>query len=141
MAEIEPKREPSAMASGDQEPKKPNPFFSLFQKPPFSDFFPFKREATEKKSEASVSEKPATTVVEKAEESKRVAVKFPDTRPEIPPLKLEAEEGEQNTNPVVLWQVYAVGGFFILKWLWARWNERRINKRSSDEEPSPDDDN
>lgn len=61
-------------------------------------------------------------------------------RQTIPPLKLEAEELEQDTNPVVLWQVYTIGGFFILKWAWARWNERRANKKSTTEDPPPADD-
>ncbi|PWA42782.1 hypothetical protein CTI12_AA541500 [Artemisia annua] len=31
--------------------------------------------------------------------------------------------------------VYAVGGFFVLKWAWGRWNERRERKKSSNEDP------
>ncbi|KAL0403577.1 UNVERIFIED_CONTAM: hypothetical protein Sradi_1998500 [Sesamum radiatum] len=58
-------------------------------------------------------------------------------RQSFPPLKLEAEaeEGERNTNPVLLWQVYAIGGFFILRWAWTRWNERKGQKKSDDEPP------
>ncbi|CAA2962103.1 uncharacterized protein LOC111365253 [Olea europaea var. sylvestris] len=82
---------------------------------------------------ASVSE----TVVE--DESKPVVVKFP--RQSSAPLKIEAEAegGEQNTNPVILWQVYAIGGFFILRWAWKRWNERKGDKKSSDEPPPSND--
>ncbi|CAI9766214.1 unnamed protein product [Fraxinus pennsylvanica] len=78
---------------------------------------------------ASVNE----TVVE--DENKPTVVKFP--RQTLAPLKLEAEAegGEQNTNPVILWQVYAIGGFFILQWAWKRWNERKGDKKSSDEPP------
>ncbi|OMO95454.1 hypothetical protein CCACVL1_05405 [Corchorus capsularis] len=63
-----------------------------------------------------------------------------------PPLEVEAEESVGRTsNPVILWQVYAVGGFFILKWIWARWKERKemgSKKESSDDEqpPANDDD-
>lgn len=37
-------------------------------------------------------------------------------------------------------QVYAIGGFFVLRWAWARWNERRGKKRPSDDDPSVADD-
>ncbi|KAK9283166.1 hypothetical protein L1049_011398 [Liquidambar formosana] len=36
--------------------------------------------------------------------------------------------------------VYALGGFIILRWVWARWRERRPKNESSDEEPPPTDD-
>ncbi|KAL2554784.1 hypothetical protein Fot_08403 [Forsythia ovata] len=77
------------------------------------------------------------TVVE--DESKPAVVNFP--RQTLAPLKLEAEAegGEQNTNPVILWQVYAIGGFFILRWAWKRWNERKGDKKSSDEHPPAQD--
>ncbi|KAL6523801.1 hypothetical protein OROHE_016339 [Orobanche hederae] len=66
-------------------------------------------------------------------------VTFP--RQSFVPLKLEAEaeEAEWSTNPVILWQVYAIGGFYILKWAWTRWNERKGQKKSDEdvEEPPP----
>ncbi|KAL6580931.1 hypothetical protein OROMI_006854 [Orobanche minor] len=66
-------------------------------------------------------------------------VTFP--RQSFVPLKLEAEaeEAERSTNPVILWQVYAIGGFYILKWAWTRWNERKGQKKSDEdvEEPPP----
>ena len=38
--------------------------------------------------------------------SKPVAVRFPDAgTTSVPPLKLESDEVQQDTNPVVLWQV------------------------------------
>ncbi|KAF5794535.1 hypothetical protein HanXRQr2_Chr08g0329161 [Helianthus annuus] len=77
---------------------------------------------------------------EPAEDSKPATVRFSDARPTtVAPLKLEAEEVEKDTNPVFLWQVYAIGGFFVLRWVLARWNERKANKnkKSSDEEDSP----
>jgi hypothetical protein len=37
--------------------------------------------------------------------------------------------------------VYALGGFIVLKWIWARWQERneRDKKASSDDNQSNDD--
>ncbi|KAL6503683.1 hypothetical protein OROGR_025606 [Orobanche gracilis] len=66
-------------------------------------------------------------------------VTFP--RQSFVPLKLEgeAEGDERSTNPVILWQVYAIGGFYILKWAWTRWNEQKGQKKSDEdvEEPPP----
>ncbi|KAK4435893.1 hypothetical protein Salat_0752900 [Sesamum alatum] len=69
------------------------------------------------------------------ESNKPGVVTFP--RQSFPPLKLEAEaeDGERSTNPVLLWQVYAIGGFFVLRWAWTRWNERKGPKKSDDEPP------
>lgn len=38
---------------------------------------------------------------------------------------------------ILLFQVYALGGFLVLKWAWARWNER--NERSDKKETGEDD--
>ncbi|KAJ8557568.1 hypothetical protein K7X08_003193 [Anisodus acutangulus] len=102
--------------SDDQQSKPTNPFVCSFIqlfKPP-----------------------PPTATVEK--EEKTSVVKFP--KQDLPSLKLESDGTEPNTNPVVLWQVYAIGGFFVLRWAWSRWNERRGNKKPSDEEPPPSQD-
>ncbi|KAK4359699.1 hypothetical protein RND71_021928 [Anisodus tanguticus] len=108
--------------SDDQQNKPTNPFvcnFLQFFKPP---------PPVTKKIE------PTATSVEK--EEKTDVVKFP--KQELPSLKLESDGiNEPNTNPVVLWQVYAIGGFFVLRWAWSRWNERRGNKKPSDEEAPP----
>ncbi|XP_071732985.1 uncharacterized protein [Rutidosis leptorrhynchoides] len=76
---------------------------------------------------------------EVAEDTKPVSVRFPVApTTDGGPLKLESEEMEKDTNPAVLWQVYAIGGFFIMKWALARWKERRINKKPSNEDsPTP----
>ncbi|KVI05087.1 hypothetical protein Ccrd_016608 [Cynara cardunculus var. scolymus] len=64
---------------------------------------------------------------EVAEESKLVTVRFPEARTTtVAPLKLEPEEVEQGTKPVVLWQ-----------WVLGRWKERRAKKKSSDEDSPP----
>ncbi|KAI6669247.1 hypothetical protein NL676_004132 [Syzygium grande] len=62
-------------------------------------------------------------------------VRFPHKSSEPPPpLKLEVEEEPGKTsNPVILWQVYALGGFLILKWVWGRWQERKARKGSDDQ--------
>ncbi|XP_073297565.1 uncharacterized protein [Primulina huaijiensis] len=68
------------------------------------------------------------------------SVKFPTQG--FASLKLETEsvEAEPNTNPILLWQVYAIGGFFILRWAWTRWNERKGRKKSDNEPPTDPDD-
>ncbi|KAM7526828.1 hypothetical protein LguiA_016730 [Lonicera macranthoides] len=122
----------------------PNPLFSLFSNflqtlnfPLLHAFFNFPppKVAATKQEEKSVSVTLPTN-----EEAKVGTVKFPDSRPAVFPLKLESEELERDTNPVVLWQVYAIGGFFVLRWAWARWNERRGKKRPSDDDPAVADD-
>ncbi|CAH2064325.1 unnamed protein product [Thlaspi arvense] len=66
-------------------------------------------------------------------------VSFPYNPPKNPePLKVEAEASSSRTsNSLVIWQVYALGGFLVLKWAWARWNER--NERSDKKETTDDD--
>ncbi|XP_075502732.1 uncharacterized protein LOC142540458 [Primulina tabacum] len=68
------------------------------------------------------------------------SVKFPTQG--FTPLKLETDsvEAEPDTNPLLLWQVYAIGGFFILRWAWTRWNERKGRKKSDNEPPTDPDD-
>ncbi|XP_010515677.1 PREDICTED: uncharacterized protein LOC104791475 [Camelina sativa] len=76
------------------------------------------------------------------------AVSFPYNPPKsAEPIKFEAEPSSGRTsNSVILWQVYALGGFLVLKWAWARWNKR--NERSgkkddttgNDDQPSPKED-
>ncbi|XP_052184874.1 uncharacterized protein LOC127796657 [Diospyros lotus] len=118
--------------------RNPNPIASLLSMLNISNLFP------PPKRDANKAEPPARPLGggdsnEAKQEEKPVVVKVPRPQTELPSLKLEAEGSEQNTNPIVLWQVYAIGGFFVLKWVLARWNERS-KKRSSDEEPSPGDD-
>ncbi|XP_071707042.1 uncharacterized protein [Rutidosis leptorrhynchoides] len=73
---------------------------------------------------------------EVVEVSKTATVTYPDGRTNtVNSLKLESEDAEKETHPVLLWQVYAIGGFFILKWAWGRWNELRERKKPSNEDP------
>ncbi|GFQ00350.1 hypothetical protein PHJA_002179000 [Phtheirospermum japonicum] len=73
--------------------------------------------------------------VENESNNKAAVVTFP--RHTYAPLKLEAEaEGaERTTNPVILWQVYAIGSYYILRWAWIKWNERKGQNRSDNEPP------
>ncbi|XP_057531241.1 uncharacterized protein LOC130809464 [Amaranthus tricolor] len=56
-------------------------------------------------------------------------VRFPKTQPEVPPLKLENEDADNDTNPIILWQIYALGGFIVLKWAWEKWQARKANTK------------
>ncbi|KAH7680558.1 hypothetical protein IHE45_05G000700 [Dioscorea alata] len=49
-----------------------------------------------------------------------------------PLLKLQVEESSESMNPNNMWQVYALGGFMVLRWMWARWRERNTGGRSED---------
>lgn len=68
------------------------------------------------------------------------SVKFPTQGFDSLKLETESVEGGPDTNPILVWQVYAIGGFFILRWAWTRWNERKGRKKS-DNEPPTDPDN
>ncbi|KAL0921098.1 hypothetical protein M5K25_008134 [Dendrobium thyrsiflorum] len=56
-------------------------------------------------------------------------VVFPRQIIDLPPLKLEVEDSFEDMNPRNMWQVYALGGFMLAKWIWARWKERRGNSQ------------
>ncbi|ESQ45277.1 hypothetical protein EUTSA_v10010807mg [Eutrema salsugineum] len=68
------------------------------------------------------------------------SVSFPYNPPNnAEPLKYESEVSSSKTsNSLVIWQVYALGGFLVLKWAWARWNER--NERSDKKDTTDDGD-
>lgn len=40
---------------------------------------------------------------------------------------------------LAFFQVYALGGFLVLRWIWARWKERRPKDESSGEPSAGDD--
>ncbi|KAK9024063.1 hypothetical protein V6N11_004244 [Hibiscus sabdariffa] len=85
------------------------------------------------------SEKPDVSVKkEETEIPKPLSLFLGKSRKIPPPLEFESEECLGRTsNPIVLWQVYAVGGIFLLKWIWARWKERKemgSKKESADED-------
>ncbi|GAB4855151.1 hypothetical protein Ancab_023782 [Ancistrocladus abbreviatus] len=127
-----------------QQKKAPSnnmPFLSLLPKLQFN--LPFgkpqqKAEMNAVAAEEQVSER----AYEDSGTSKPDIVRFPVHQPELPPLNLENEEAENSSNPLVLWQVYALGGFMIARWLWAKWQERKAktNRKPSNEGHSPSND-
>ncbi|KAI3517171.1 hypothetical protein L1887_16381 [Cichorium endivia] len=124
----------------DESSGPPNPLLSVISKITQVFNFRFPPPSAEKgvvkvETESKGNGDAALRSSEVVEVSKPVVVRFPDARTAtVPPLKLEADEMEQDTNPVVLWQVYAIGGFFVLRWFLARWKERRANKKPSNED-------
>ncbi|XP_022765537.1 uncharacterized protein LOC111310382 isoform X2 [Durio zibethinus] len=124
----------------EEKPKFPKSLFLLFPKLPFN-----RKRSVEAVIEKKPNEKQLGDEMKKSK--KADVVKLSETRPAAPsPLKLEAQQSERNSNPTILWQVYAIGGFFLLKWIWARWKERKemgAKMESSDDEgeqPPADDD-
>ncbi|XP_076946806.1 uncharacterized protein LOC143618484 [Bidens hawaiensis] len=127
------------MADKDESSKPTNPITSLISqftqvisnfRLPFLPPPPAVKVETEKKAVVRGGEVTEVT--------KSTTVTFPDgNKKSVTPLKLESEGAEQETNPVVLWQVYVIGGFFILKWAYGRWNEHKERKKQSkDDEPT-----
>ncbi|KAE9589839.1 hypothetical protein Lal_00021520 [Lupinus albus] len=61
-------------------------------------------------------------------------VRFPKNQVVVPPpletLVDPQDSSYKTSNPVILWQVYALGAFFISRWAWARWNERKGQGKS-----------
>jgi len=88
-----------------QEPPN-NPFLSLISK-----FLPKPQEVkTEPEPKAdSVNTEESVNRADGEEDcrsnSKPEVVRFPVQKPDVPPLKVENEEAEKDTNPIVLWQV------------------------------------
>ncbi|XVE99137.1 hypothetical protein REPUB_Repub03eG0171200 [Reevesia pubescens] len=114
---------------------KPKNIFSLFSQIELK--FPFFNQHSEK-PEALVQKH------EDIEIPKPPSLFMGNHRKLPPPLEFEAEDTVGRTsNPIVIWQVYAIGGFFLLKWVWARWKERKemgAKKEASDDEQPPADD-
>ncbi|KAM1262957.1 hypothetical protein ACFX13_028685 [Malus domestica] len=116
-------------------PKGPKNLFSLF--PKFKLQFPFLKQEPEG---VVVADEPR-----KADEGtesniqKPVVVSFPKAQVAAPPpVAVEYEEPVTKTsNPIIFWQLSALGGYLVLRWIWARWQERRDKKDgSSDDERS-----
>ncbi|KAG2669353.1 hypothetical protein I3760_14G030700 [Carya illinoinensis] len=136
--------ENTQIASSKEDPKAPKNLFSLF--PKFKLELPFLKPGP--KPEVRVVEEVKGEIVTGGDEGaettnqKPDVVRFSERRALVPaPLVTEAEESSAKTsNPVILWQVYALGGFLVLRWIWARWQERRGKKGSSesDNEESSD---
>ncbi|KAG4201623.1 hypothetical protein ERO13_A05G289401v2 [Gossypium hirsutum] len=118
--------------SKSKNPLEPRNFFSMLPRVEFK--FPSFDQQSEK-PDASVEKE------EQIEIAKPPSVFMGNRRKNPPPLEFEAEECLGRTsNPIVLGQVYAIGGFFLLKWIWARWNERKemgSKKEASDDDEQP----
>ncbi|KMZ76167.1 hypothetical protein ZOSMA_106G00730 [Zostera marina] len=85
--------------------------------------------ATSSKKDANVSPPPKMVFLPNSRRNKILP----------PPIKLhDQEEEKQGMNPNNMWQVYAFGGFLVLRWIWARWRERKKNQGRGGEEPSSD---
>ncbi|KAB1225311.1 hypothetical protein CJ030_MR1G015631 [Morella rubra] len=120
------------IASSKEDPKAPKNLFSLF--PKFNLELPFLKQAP--KAAVVVKEEVETEIAvggDKGEadtNKKPDVVKFSQRRTLVQsPVTIEAEESSAKTsNPVILWQVYALGGFLVVRWIWARWQERRARK-------------
>ncbi|KAJ0253544.1 Uncharacterized protein HA466_0112150 [Hirschfeldia incana] len=121
-----------------QQPSSDSPPFQLKLPSFVVNLFPF----LQPKSPASVSGADGgPKLVSKEKESQNSKVSFPYNPPKnAEPLKVEAEPSSGSTsNSLVIWQVYALGGFLVLKWAWARWNERNEAKKSTDDNEDDDD--
>ncbi|CAM8886249.1 unnamed protein product [Rhodiola kirilowii] len=105
--------------------KPPNPFISLLQN--FRLPFPLPgapRSNSEKSREEDTSDKTADVV------------RFSDPIPAVPPpLKIESEESTQSA--AVVWQVYALGGYLLARWIWGKWKEKHNKDQPSDENTPP----
>lgn len=80
------------------QPSFPNPFISLWAN--FTKFFNFPQPKSN--PEPKVSE--TAPVAQNTKSKAPVVAAFPNKQT-VAPLKLEAEDLEKNTNPVVIWQV------------------------------------
>uniref|UniRef100_A0A7N0TR57 Uncharacterized protein n=1 Tax=Kalanchoe fedtschenkoi TaxID=63787 RepID=A0A7N0TR57_KALFE len=121
---------PETNPAAQQSEKFPNPFISLLHnfRLPFS--FPAPAPAQ------SDAQKPADSGGEAAAYTKTDAVRFSDPRPAVPPpLKIETEEAAQSA--VVVWQIYALGGYLLARWIWAKWKQKDNKDQPSDDNPSP----
>ncbi|XP_031278575.1 uncharacterized protein LOC116137031 [Pistacia vera] len=113
---------------------------SLF--PKFELKLPFLNKQPKQVESVGVKEGQKTSVESENVSVKPSLVRFPDSARQIIPARLEFEAEEpagRTSNPVVLWQVYALGGFLVLRWVWARWKERKEQAAKKDSSDDNDD--
>ncbi|XP_022133498.1 uncharacterized protein LOC111006063 [Momordica charantia] len=93
------------------------------------------------------AKKPPAAVVDEGQNQEALAnddarkpefVRFPKADVAVASVEAEADISGKTSNPAVIWQVYALGGFLILSWAWARWKERRPQRRPNDDEDDED---
>uniref|UniRef100_A0A7N0V5I1 Uncharacterized protein n=1 Tax=Kalanchoe fedtschenkoi TaxID=63787 RepID=A0A7N0V5I1_KALFE len=121
---------PETNSALEQSEKPPNPFVSLLHSLRLPFPIPFPPPAK------SDPRNPADTPAETAVSNKTDVVRFCDPKPAIPPpLKIESEESAQSA--AVVWQVYALGGYLLARWIWGKWKEKHNKDQPSDENPPP----
>ncbi|XP_028770167.1 uncharacterized protein LOC114727645 [Neltuma alba] len=121
----------------EEDPKAPRFVFPFF--PNFKFDLPFLKTNSTEASGKEVERRTGTVDDESTgnDGAKPSFVRFPKTQSVVPPpLETEAEESAKTSNPIILWQVYALGGILIARWIWARWNERRPKGRNPNDENS-----
>ncbi|CAL9118068.1 unnamed protein product [Musa textilis] len=84
------------------------------------------RPAREEERHGTMNPSP-TMIVTFPDAARRRAQSFP------PPLRLDGEESTEDMSHGNMWQVYALGGFMILRWIWAHWRERRDRGKSNED--------
>ncbi|XP_027367405.1 uncharacterized protein LOC113873473 [Abrus precatorius] len=123
-----------AIEETPQSPKQPtpNPLLSFFSNLNFHFELPF----FPPKPKSQLEEPPKQAQVSPS--SKPNVVRFPKTQVVVPPsLEAEPDADQSSTktsNPIILWQVYVLGGIIISRWIWARWNERKGGGRPPNDE-------
>ncbi|PON32991.1 hypothetical protein TorRG33x02_355680 [Trema orientale] len=117
-------------------PEEPGNVFSLF--PKFKLQLPFFKQDPEPVSVDEGERREAMAADDEGngrESWKPGMVRFPKAQVVVPPpVAVENEETGKTSNPVILWQVYALGGFLVLRWILARWKERKGQKEDSSDE-------
>ncbi|KGN63041.1 uncharacterized protein LOC101205088 [Cucumis sativus] len=121
-----------AVKEDENNPKSPFPWFSFLPKFDFRLPFP-----------VNGGKKPPPVVVDESRKADNDAqkpefVRFPKAELPVASVEAEADVSGKTSNPAVVWQVYALGGFLILSWAWARWKERRPQRRSNDDDEDED---
>ncbi|XP_047976535.1 uncharacterized protein LOC125218802 [Salvia hispanica] len=115
-----------------------NPFVVFFTNLLASIKLPFPPKKNDAKPEHAVeAAEPLKSAAD--EEKKPGFVTFPRQSVEEIKLEAEADAAGRTTNPLILWQVYALGGILVARWAWMRWNERKGQKKPDDGPPPSQD--
>ncbi|KAK9902503.1 hypothetical protein M0R45_001559 [Rubus argutus] len=122
--------ENTEIVSKEEGPKGPINLFALFPKLKLQ--FPFWKQQEPQPRLVAVEDEASKT-------GKPAIAMFPKAEPVVPTVAVETEEPMTRTsNPIIVWQVYALGGFLVLKWIWARWQERRDEKEDENDDEKED---
>ncbi|KAK2403920.1 hypothetical protein P8452_09777 [Trifolium repens] len=52
----------------------------------------------------------------------------------VPSPESDGQNKTKTTNPVIIYQAYAIGAYFLARWIWARWDEKKGRGGSPDDE-------